>query len=123
MATTQMQQIQSEGAARVSQAGNEAEGTSARKSSTAKRVSLLILALFCVVLSAVFPYGIGLAVVAGVIALFGAVIGVGFATYTLLRELLGKTATFGYSPATAYMAGKKTKKKKTDESSQSDTTN
>lgn len=117
MATTQMHQIQSEGATMSARAGNEGEGTTGRKSSTAKRVSLLILALFVVALSAVFPYGIGLAVVAGVIALFGAVIGVGFATYTLLRELLGKTATFGYAPATAYMAGKKMKKKKTDESS------
>jgi hypothetical protein len=115
MATTHMQQIQSEGAALSGNA--QGEGTTGKKGSTAKRASLVILALFGVALSAVFPYGIGLAVVAWVIALLGALIGVGFATYTLLRELLGKTATFGYAPATAYMAGKKMKKKKTDESS------
>lgn len=118
MNTTQMQQIQAEGAALTALNGDaQGEGSTEQKGSTAKRVSLLILALFVVALSAVFPYGIGLAVVAGVIALVGALIGVGFATYTLLKELLGKTATFGYAPATAYMAGKKMKKKKTEEGS------
>lgn len=100
-------------------APNEIKGERPQKSGlTAKRVSVFILILFGVALSAVFPYGIGLAVVAWVIALIGALIGVGFATYTLLKELLGKTATFGYAPTAAYMAGKKTKKKKAEDPSE-----
>ncbi len=72
---------------------------------------LPIAALTVVVLalSIVFPYGIGVAVFAWVIALAGALLGAGFATYLLLKESLGKTMIVGYSPATAYLAGKKTK--------------
>ena len=68
------------------------------------------LTLFVVALSIVFPYGIGVAVFAWVIALAGALAGAGFATYLLLKEALGKTMIFGYSPSAAYLAGKKTKK-------------
>jgi hypothetical protein len=73
-------------------------------------IPITALALFVLALSIVFPYGIGVAVVAWVIALAGALLGAGFATYLLLKEALGKTMIFGYSPAAAYLAGKKTKK-------------
>ncbi len=74
------------------------------------RKSLVILFLFGLALSVVFPYGLGIAVLAWAIALVGALLGVGYASFILLKELLGKTATFGYAPTAAYLAGKKTKK-------------
>jgi hypothetical protein len=67
------------------------------------------LTLGVLALSVVFPYGIGVAVLAWVIALAGALVGAGFATFLLLKESLGKTMIFGYSPSAAYLAGKKTK--------------
>ena len=67
------------------------------------------LTLFVLALSIVFPYGIGVAVFAWVIALAGALVGAGYATYLLLKESLAKTMIFGYSPAAAYLAGKKRK--------------
>ncbi|MCK9419076.1 MAG: hypothetical protein M0R70_06835 [Nitrospirae bacterium] len=71
------------------------------------------LTIFVLALSVVFPYGLGVAVIAWVIALAGALLGVGYATYVVLKESLGKTGTFGYSPAAAYLAGKRTKKSAT----------
>jgi hypothetical protein len=73
---------------------------------------LFILSFFALALSVMFPYGLGLAVFVWGVALAGAIIGTGFATYLLLKEFLGKTATFGYAPAAAYLAGKKIAKKK-----------
>jgi hypothetical protein len=68
------------------------------------------LTIFVLALSIVFPYGIGVAVLAWVIALTGALVGAGYATYLLLKESFAKTVIFGYSPAAAYLAGKKMKK-------------
>lgn len=79
------------------------------------RTALFILFLFGLGLSVAFPFGIGFAVFIWIIALAGAVCGVGVISYKLLREMLGATATFGYAPNTAYMAGKKTKKRKAEE--------
>jgi hypothetical protein len=73
-------------------------------------IPIVTLALFVLALSIAFPYGIGVAVFAWMIALAGALAGAGFATYLLLKEALGKTMIFGYSPSAAYLAGKKTKK-------------
>lgn len=67
------------------------------------------LTIFVLALSIVFPYGIGVAVFAWVTALAGALVGAGYATYLLLKESLAKTMIFGYSPAAAYLAGKKRK--------------
>ncbi len=75
-------------------------------------VPMAALTVFALALSVAFPYGIGVAVFVWVIALTGALLGAGFATYLLLKESLGKTAIFGYSPAAAYLAGKKTKKER-----------
>ena len=80
-------------------------------------IPLFTLFLFVLGLSVVFPYGLGVAVFAWVIALFGALFGVGFASYLLLKELPGKTTTFGYVPAAAYLAGKKTNKRRKEDSS------
>ncbi len=71
---------------------------------------IVILILFALALSVVFPYGLGIAVLAWVIALAGALIGVGYASYLLLKELFSKTGSFSYAPTAAYMAGKKTKR-------------
>ena len=73
-------------------------------------IPIVTLFLFALALSVVFPYGLGLAIFAWGIALVGALFGVGFACYLLLKELLGRPATFGYAPTAAYLAGKKTKK-------------
>ena len=80
-------------------------------------IPLFTLFLFALALSVVFPYGLGVAVFAWGIALVGALFGVGFACYLLLKELLGRPATFGYAPTAAYLAGKKTKKARKIESS------
>lgn len=75
--------------------------------------SLILLALG---LSVAFPYGVGIVIFVWLIALAGAFCGAGMACYGLVKNLFGKTATFGYSPATTYMAGKKTKKTRPQES-------
>jgi hypothetical protein len=82
------------------------------------RTALFILFLFGLGLSVAFPFGIGFAVFIWIIALAGSVCGVGVISYRLLREMLGTAATFGYAPNTAYMAGKKTKKRKREEVSE-----
>ncbi|MCK9420646.1 MAG: hypothetical protein M0R70_14850 [Nitrospirae bacterium] len=73
-------------------------------------IPVATLTLVVLALSVVLPYGIGVAVFAWVIALAGALLGAGFATYLLLKELISKTGSFAYSPAAAYLAGKRTKK-------------
>jgi hypothetical protein len=82
------------------------------------RIPLFALFLFALALSVAFPYGIGLVVFVWVIALVGAIAGVGMASFILLKELFGKTSTFGYAPTTAYLAGKKMKKKSKEGPSQ-----
>ena len=81
------------------------------------RTALFTLFLVGLALSAAFPYGIGFAVFLWAIALIGAACGVGIICYGLLKDMLGRTATFGYAPNLSYMTGKKTKKKKEDVSS------
>ncbi len=99
-----------------------AEGTTLAVSSRKRGllsgpIPLVTLFLFALALSVVFPYGLGVAIFAWGIALIGALVGVGFACYLLLKELLGRPATFGYAPTAAYLAGKKTKKARKAESS------
>ncbi len=79
---------------------------------------LIPLFLLGLALSMAFPYGVGFVAFLGLIALTGAIYAAGFASIKLFKEMLGKTATFGYVPTTAYMTGKKTKKIKKDESSE-----
>ncbi|MCK9420644.1 MAG: hypothetical protein M0R70_14840 [Nitrospirae bacterium] len=73
---------------------------------------IIVLIFFALALSVVFPYGLGIAVLAWVIALTGALIGVGYASYLLLKELFSKSGSFSYAPTAAYMAGKNLKKKR-----------
>ena len=80
------------------------------------RTALFTLFLVGLTLSVVFPYGIGFAAFLGAIALVGAICGVGVICYGLLKDILGRTATFGYTPNMSYMAGKKSKKKREDAS-------
>jgi hypothetical protein len=74
------------------------------------RTALIVLGVFAFALSVAFPYGMGLVVFGWVIALIGALCAVGIACFSLIKDLFGRTATFGYAPTTAYMAGKKMKK-------------
>jgi len=76
---------------------------------------IVVLIFFALALSVVFPYGLGIAVLAWVIALTGALIGVGYASYLLLKELFSKSGSFGYAPTAAYLAGKKMKKRRTSD--------
>jgi len=80
--------------------------------------SYLLIPLFILglALSMAFPYGVGFVMFICLIALMSAVYAAGFATVRILREMLGKNATFGYAPTTAYMTGKKTKRAKKTES-------
>jgi len=112
---TYNQQIETEGTTYAASGG--------KRGLLSGRKPLVILFLFGLALSVVFPYGLGIAVLAWVIALVGAVLGVGYASYILLKELLGKTATFGYAPTAAYLAGKKTKKARKAGSSDEETKN
>lgn len=77
--------------------------------------ALIPIVLIGLALSMAFPYGAGFLLFITLIALSAAFYAAGSATTRLLKEMLGKNASFGYSPTTAYMAGKKTKKRETDE--------
>ncbi len=74
--------------------------------------------LIGIALSAAFPYGVGLVIFFCLIALGGALYYAGNSCYKLLKEMLGRGATFGYAPTTSYLAGKKTKKRAKGESSE-----
>jgi hypothetical protein len=74
--------------------------------------SAVALIIFALSLSVIFPYGLGIAVLAGIIALTGALAGVGYASYLLLKELFSKSGSFSYAPTAAYLAGKNSKKKR-----------
>lgn len=83
-----------------------------KKSLLSGQKPIVVLIFFALALSVVFPYGLGIAVLAWVIALSGALIGVGYASYLLLKELFSKSGSFSYAPTAAYLAGKNLKKKK-----------
>ena len=98
-------------------------GNMKKKGLLSGKKPIAVLIFFALALSMAFPYGVGIAVLAWGIALLGALFGVGFASYVLLKDLLSKTSTFGYSPTAAYLAGKKTKKRAKEEDSDQDTKN
>jgi hypothetical protein len=75
------------------------------------RTAVSLLILFGFILSVAFPFGIGVVIFVGILALVGALTGAGIVLVTLFKELLGKTPAFGYAPTTAYLAGKKMKKR------------
>ncbi len=78
------------------------------------KAALIILAVIGFAMSVAFPYGLGLVAFVAFIAVIGALAAVGYACYGLVRDMLGRTASFGYNPATAYMTGAKTRKKRTE---------
>jgi hypothetical protein len=82
--------------------------------------SYLLIPLFLLglALSMAFPYGVGFVAFLCIIALTGAIYAAGFASIKIFKEMIGRTATFGYAPTTAYMTGKKTKKTRKDEASE-----
>ncbi len=113
---TQSQQLDDEGMAFVTKIDGLQKKTNqsgGKKGLMSGRTALIVLGIFGFVLSVAFPYGMGLVVFAGTIAMIGALCAVGIACFSLLRDLFGRTATFGYAPTTAYMSGTKTKKRKT----------
>jgi hypothetical protein len=70
-------------------------------------IPLLLLGLF---LSMALPYGMGVVAFIAIIILSATLYTAGLASMRLFKEMLGKTATFDYTPTTAYMTGKKVKK-------------
>jgi hypothetical protein len=97
------------------------DGTQPRKKGLLSgQKPIVILIFFALALSVAFPYGLGIAVLVWVIALTGALIGVGYASYLVLKELFSKTGSFGYAPNAAYLAGKKMKKTRKTGSSDAD---
>lgn len=70
-------------------------------------IPLLLIGLF---LSMALPYGMGVLAFIVIIILSATLYTAGLASVRLFKEMLGKTATFDYTPTTAYMTGKKTKK-------------
>ena len=114
------QQLDSEGtrfAANSSDAQGEGMQPSRKKGLLSGRTAISMLILFGLLLAIAFPFGLGIVVIIWAIALIGAVAGAGIAFFMLLKELLGKTPAFGYTPTTAYMTGKKMKKKAKEGSS------
>lgn len=81
---------------------------------------LIPMLLLGLALSLAMPYGIGFVAFIAIIALMGALYAAGSGTYKLMKEMFGKTATFGYAPGTSYLAGKKTKKSEKDEPAETD---
>jgi hypothetical protein len=110
----QTQQMDSEDAtfaANGSKAPEQGLPPAGNKGLLSGRTAISMLLLFGLILAVAFPFGLGIVVVIWAIALIGAVTGAGIAFFMLLKELLGKTPAFGYAPTTAYMTGKKMKKK------------
>ena len=110
---THNQQMETEGTVFGSSV-NEVQGAGTRKSGLLSgRTAITMLILFGLALSIAFPYGLGLVVFVAVIVLTGALYAVGFACYALVKDMFSKGATFGYVPASAYMTGKKIRKRNT----------
>jgi hypothetical protein len=103
---TNTQQIDTEGRS------NATQGETANKRGLLSgRTAITMLVLFGLILSVAFPFGLGIVAVIWAIALIGALAGAGIAFFVLLKELFSKTPVFGYTPTTAYMTGKKMKKR------------
>jgi len=75
-------------------------------------IPILLLGLF---LSMALPYGMGVLAFIVLIILSATLYTAGLASLRLFKEMLGKSATFDYTPTTAYMTGKKSKKKNKDD--------
>ncbi len=111
---THIQQLDKEGMGFTTSGdglGEETNRRDGKKGLMSGRMAFIVLGIFGFLLAVAFPYGMGLVVFAWAIALIGALCAVGIACYSLLKDLFGRTATFGYAPTTAYMSGTKTKKR------------
>ncbi len=82
-------------------------------------IPILLLGLF---LSMALPYGMGVVAFIAIIILSAMLYTAGMASLRLFKEMLGKTATFDYTPTTSYMAGKKTKKRNKEDEDADDKT-
>ena len=103
---THTQQMETEATSYAAQ-----EAPANKRGLLSKRTAIALLILFGFILSVVFPFGLGVVAFIGILALAGALTGAGIVVVTLFKELLGKTPSFGYAPTTAYLAGKKMKKR------------
>jgi hypothetical protein len=75
------------------------------------RTAIALILFLGLALSIAFPYGLGLVAFVALIVITGALYAAGFACYSLVKDMLTKRATFGFAPASAYLTGKKTKKR------------
>jgi hypothetical protein len=71
---------------------------------------LILPILLALGLPMVIPFRAEFMIFALIVATILAIYGAELACAIIIRKILGKTATFGYAPTTAYLAGKKTKK-------------
>jgi hypothetical protein len=76
------------------------------------RTAVGMLIFFGLALSMAFPYGLGLVVFVWAIVLTGALCAAGYACYSLVKDMFSKGMSFGYTPASAHMTGKKIKTRK-----------
>ncbi|HTZ17362.1 MAG TPA: hypothetical protein VMB78_02880 [Dissulfurispiraceae bacterium] len=72
---------------------------------------LVILLSLAVVIPLVLPLRTEFVMIIFLFALVIALYVAGFACSMIIKKVLGRSATFGYRPATAYMVGNKPKKK------------
>lgn len=90
----------------------ETRGEGTRRSGLLSgRTAIAMLILFGLALSIAFPYGLGVVVFVAVIVLTGALYAAGYACYKLVKDMISKGVSFGYVPASAYMTGKRIKKR------------
>ncbi len=109
---TNRQQTETDAAALFENHETQNDGTQPQKKGLLSgKTPIVALIFFALALSVIFPYGLGVVVLATVIAVTGALIGVGYASYLLVKELFSKSGSFSYAPTAAYLAGKNVKKK------------
>jgi len=75
-------------------------------------LSVYIAGAAGVILSAALPFGTGLLVLALLIAVAGALVGITLGGMRAIADSMGGIATFGWAPTAAYLAGKKGKGRK-----------
>jgi len=82
---------------------------------TVKVFQIIIISLVLgvgMVLSVVFPFGVGVMLFLGLLVISGALLAVGVSCVKLFKAILGPSVSFNYRPTMAYLAGKKAAAKK-----------
>jgi hypothetical protein len=95
---------------------SEEQMISAHMSKGAARVFQItiisLVLLVGLVLSVVFPFGVGVMLFLGLLVVAGALLAVGVSCVKLFKAILGPSVTFSYRPNMSYLAGRKTAGKK-----------